>query len=168
MQYDAFIHREGQRVLADFPDCPGCQTFGDGDTIAEMAREALEGWLEAHLVGGQAPPRPVERTAGPHGSKLARVPVRAGLAAAIAIRWARHDAGLSQAKLASKAGVKQQQIQKLEDPDENPTLETLEKVARAMGLAIDVSFHTAAAVSLPPLARATGAGGSRASKRWSR
>jgi transcriptional regulator with XRE-family HTH domain len=83
-----------------------------------------------------------------------RIPVRAGLAASLAIRWARNDARLSQAKLASLARVSQQQIAKLEDPDENPTLETLEKVARALGLTLDVSLHAAPRISVPPAATA--------------
>jgi len=151
VQYDAFIHREGSRILAEFPDCPGCQTFATGDEIASTAQEALEGWLEAHLVGGKVPPRPIERTRAPEGMKLVHVPVRAGLAAVLAIRWARQDAGLSQSELGRRAGVSQQQITKLEDPDENPKIETLEKVARALGLALDVNLIEVPRVSLPPL-----------------
>src|SRR5687768_5913548 len=134
MHYAAYISREGKHVLAEFPDCPGCQTFADnGDEIADAAREALEGWLEAHLVDGQIPPRPVEHATAPAGKKIARVGVRPGLAAALLIRWARQDAGLSQRELGDLAGVRQQQIAKLENPDENPTLETLEKVGQALG-----------------------------------
>ena len=100
MQYVAHISREGKHVLAEFPDCPGCQTFPEsGDELEAAAREALEGWLEAHLVDGQIPPRPVEHTSAPQGRKLARVSVRPGLAAALLIRWARHDAELSQKEL---------------------------------------------------------------------
>ncbi len=106
------------------------------------------------MAGGEVPPRPIERASAPHGSKLVRIPVRAGLAASLAIRWARNDARLSQAKLASLARVSQQQIAKLEDPDENPTLETLEKVARALGLTLDVSLHAAPRISVPPAATA--------------
>jgi ribosome-binding protein aMBF1 (putative translation factor) len=149
VQYDAFIHREGSRVLAEFPDCSGCQTFATGEEIAAMARDALEGWLEAHLVGGKVPPRPTERARAPDGKNLVRVPVRAGLAAVLAIRWARQDAGLSQAELGRRAGVSQQQINKLEDPDENPKIETLEKVARALGLALDVNLIEAPRIELP-------------------
>lgn len=117
MHYDAYIHREGKHLLADFPDCPGCHTFADsGDELADAAQEAIEGWLEAHLVDGQVPPRPRERSVGPAGKTLARISIRAGLAAALTIRWAREDAGLSQAALGKRAGVRQQQIAKLEDP----------------------------------------------------
>lgn len=141
MHYVVYISKEGRHTLADFPDCPGCQTFSDGEDLAAVAREALEGWLEAHLVDGQIPPRPVERMSAPKGVAVARVPVRPGLAAALEIRWARRDAGLSQGALGKLAGVSQQQIAKLEDPDENPSLETLAKVARALGLEVNVEFE---------------------------
>ena len=151
MHYVAHISREGKHVLAEFPDCPGCQTFSEsGDELEAAAREALEGWLEAHLVDGQIPPRPVEHTSAPRGRKLARVSVRPGLAAALLIRWARHDADLSQKELGMLAGVSQQQVAKLEDPDENPTLESLEKVGKALGLAVSVGFVRPDHLSIPP------------------
>jgi transcriptional regulator with XRE-family HTH domain/predicted RNase H-like HicB family nuclease len=153
MHYAAYISREGQHVLAEFPDCPGCQTFADsGDEIAAAAHEALEGWLEAHLVDGQVPPRPVERMTAPAGMKLARINVRPGLTAALLIRWARQDAGLSQKELGERAGVRQQQITKLENPDENPTLETLEKVGKALGLDVQLGFEPPERVSIPAVA----------------
>ncbi|HEV3190685.1 MAG TPA: type II toxin-antitoxin system HicB family antitoxin [Polyangiaceae bacterium] len=156
MHYDAYISREGKYLLVEFPDCPGCQTFADtGDDLAQTAQEALEGWLEAHLVDGKIPPRPSDHSRAPAGKKLARIPVRAGLTAALTIRWARHDAGLTQTELGKLAGVKQQQIAKLEDPAENPTLETIEKVAKALGRAVNVGLEDRARVSIPaPLAAA--------------
>jgi predicted RNase H-like HicB family nuclease/DNA-binding XRE family transcriptional regulator len=137
MQYPARISREGKYILADFPDCPGCQTFAESrDDLQAAAKEALEGWLEAHLVSGHVPPRPspVSILGG------ARINVRPGLAAALNIRWARHEEGLSQSELGRRAGVSQQQIAKLENPDENPTVETLDKVARALRLSLDLTF----------------------------
>ncbi len=150
MHYVAYISREDNHVLAEFPDCPGCQTFADsGDEIANAARDALEGWLEAHLVDGQVPPRPVDHSTAPKGAKAARVPVRAGLAAALQIRWARQDAGLSQKELGQLAGVSQQQIAKLEDPDENPSLETLSRVGASLGLQVHVGFERIDDVAVP-------------------
>jgi len=152
MHYDAIIRREGKYVLAEFPDCPGCQTFaGSADELASAAQDALEGWLEAHLVGRQIPPRPREQMRrAPMGAKLAHVPVRAGLAAALGVRWARQDAGLTQAELGKLAGVTQQQIAKLEDPDENPSLDTLERIAKALGRGVDVALESAVRLSVPP------------------
>jgi antitoxin HicB len=149
MHYIAYISKEGRHTLAEFPDCPGCQTFSDGEDLAEVAREALEGWLEAHLVDGKVPPRPVEHTGAPQGMSLARVSVRPGLAAALQIRWARLDARLSQGELGKRAGVSQQQIAKLENPDENPSLETLAKAARALGLEVNVGFERPDTIVMP-------------------
>jgi predicted RNase H-like HicB family nuclease/DNA-binding XRE family transcriptional regulator len=157
MHYDAYVSREGKHLLVEFPDCPGCQTFADSaDALADAAQEALEGWLEAHLVDGQIPPRPISRSVAPPQKRLARIPVRVGLAAALTIRWARQDSGLSQKALGNRAGVKQQQIAKLEDPDENPTLETLEKVAKALGLSLHVELEEHARLLVPPQRRAMG------------
>ncbi len=136
MQYKAFVCRDSDQYLIEFPDCPGCQTFADSaDEVVPTASEALEGWLEAHLVDGQAPPRPKEHTV-PMGCSPLDVIVPAGLSAALSLRWARQDAGLSQAALAARAGVSQQQIAKLEHPDENPTIGTLRKVAVALELEV--------------------------------
>lgn len=177
MYYVAYISHENEHVLAEFPDCPGCQTFADDEeAIAEAAREALEGWLEAHLVDGQIPPRPRAHYGAPFGI-MARIPVRPGLAAALNIRWARHDAGLSQKALGALASVSQQQIAKLEDPDENPSLETLEKVGKALGLLVSVEFVPVERVFLPIQtaslamqardgARRAGRGGAQERGRW--
>jgi transcriptional regulator with XRE-family HTH domain len=73
------------------------------------------------------------------------VHVLPSLAAALHLRWARQDAGLSQRELAKLVGVSQQQIAKLENPDENPSLKTIEKVSKALGLEVELSFSPAAA-----------------------
>jgi predicted RNase H-like HicB family nuclease/transcriptional regulator with XRE-family HTH domain len=127
MEYIAKLTTEDGRWLVEFPDCPGCQTFGETKAQAlAMASEALEGWLEAHLEYGDAPPRPARHRG---------VPIRVGqrLAVAIQIRWLREDLGLTQRELAEKAGVSQQQIAKLEKPSGNPTIGTLEAIARNSG-----------------------------------
>lgn len=61
MQYNGVFTREGDSYLVEFPDCPGCQTFSDSEKgIRECAKEALEGWLESHIVdnNGDKVPRP--------------------------------------------------------------------------------------------------------------
>lgn len=145
MYYAAYVHREGKHWLAEFPDAPGCQTFADSaDELHGAAKEALEGWLEAHLVGGEAPTRPRVRHRAAAGRKLLRVHVDPQLATAVHLRWARLEAGLSQAELAKRVGVSQQQIAKLENPDENPTLRTVVKVLDVLGLELEISVSPAA------------------------
>ncbi len=135
MEYTAKLTQEGGRWLVEFPDCPGCQTFGKTKLKAiEMAKEALEGWLETSLLHGDVPPRP-------HPRRGTRIPLRPRLDVAIQIRWLRDDLGMTQAQLARKVGVTQQQIAKLENPDANPTIGTLDALAQnaAATLTINIS-----------------------------
>jgi transcriptional regulator with XRE-family HTH domain len=60
------------------------------------------------------------------------------LSVALQIRWLREDLGLTQLQLARKVGVSQQQIAKLENPSANPSLATLEAIAKGAGAVLDV------------------------------
>ena len=147
MWYKAIITKEKRATLAHFPDCPGCQTQADpGEDILELAQEALEGWLEAHLVQDQLPPLPSGKKdkSRARGGVEVEIPVSPSLAVRIQLRVARHNAGFSQSTLARKVGVSQQQIAALESPDANLTLGTLLRVAKALGLElnIDLSPHS--------------------------
>ena len=139
MQYLAHLAGEGRRILVTFPDAPGCQTFGNNRRAAlTRAEGALAGWLEANLVAGSAPPRPVaSRHRGPKSEWVSVNPL---LAVRLELRWARQDLGLSQGELAQRIGVTRQQIALLESPDSNLTLRTLERVARAMDLHLDIQL----------------------------
>jgi len=65
------------------------------------------------------------------------------LAVRLQLRWARQDLGLSQAALARRIDVTRQQIALLESPDSNVTLRTLERVAEAMNLNLDIKLTRA-------------------------
>jgi predicted RNase H-like HicB family nuclease/DNA-binding phage protein len=139
MDYTATVSREGKHWLAEFPDCPGCQTFAPSRTaLKKEAADALEGWLEAHLITGKAPPKPKRRAMPRRGDLSVRVPT--SLAVALQVRWARLEKGLTQGQLAKLAKVSQQQIAKLEKPGENPTIATLTRVAEAAGMRLSVGF----------------------------
>ena len=143
MQYIATLTREGANTLVSFPDCPGCQTFGRTRKRAlTNAREALEGWLEAHLVSGNAPPEPHFRPS--RSGRTAAVIVSPILAVRLQLRWARQTLGLTQSALAKRVGVTRQQIALLESPDANVTLRTLDRVARAMDLTLEVELRPTA------------------------
>ncbi len=140
MRYVARTHMEGRRTLIEFPDCLGCQTFAEPrDDIESVAREALESWLEAGLKYGEAPPRP---RLG-RGKRRDRLEVRLEptLAVRLQMRWARLDKGLSQGQLAKLVGVTRQQISLLESPDANLTLGTLEKVASALAMDLEIELQ---------------------------
>lgn len=144
MFYEAFVSRDGDSYLVEFPDCVGCQTFADSaDEVAAMAQEALEGWLEANLAERRVPPAP-KRHKAPLGASVLRVTVNPVLTIALQVRWVRQERGLSQGDLAKMVGVTQQAIAKLEDPDANPTLDTLRKVAKALDMQVTLSLDSIA------------------------
>jgi DNA-binding XRE family transcriptional regulator/predicted RNase H-like HicB family nuclease len=140
MQYVARLTKEGRRTLIEFPDCPGCQTFAEAnEDILENAREALEGWLEARLVHGDAPSQPRARAV--RDRRWLPVRVDPTLAVRLQLRWARQAAGISQAELARRVGVTRQAISLLESPDANLTLSTLVKVAQALGMELEIELQ---------------------------
>jgi DNA-binding XRE family transcriptional regulator len=146
MRFIAVCTREGTATLAEFPDCRGCQTFvrkSDGGTIKEKVSAALHSWLEAQLVAGAALPYPSARVPVPKGATTLAVDVSPALAVKIGLRLSRQRLGLTQADVAQRAGLKQQQIALVESPASNPSIKTLEKVAKALGLCLEVGLSRA-------------------------
>ena len=151
MRYPAVVTKEGKNLLANFPTCPGCHTFAPpGHDIEPEAKEALELWLESHLQERMLPPRP-PRTFKTRKGTLLWIPVAPKLAVKLELRWMREDLGVTQAELAKLAGVSQPAIAQLESPDSNPTIDTLNRVAGAMGAQID--FRPSAGESVKSYAR---------------
>ena len=151
MRYPAVVTKEGRNTLAEFPTCPGCQTFAPpGHSIEHEAKEALELWLETQLQERMLPARPPRTFKARKGAVL-WIPVEPKLAVKLELRWMRDDLGLTQSELARLAGVSQPAIAQLESPDSNPTIDTLSRVARAMGAQID--FHPVAAERVKSYAR---------------
>ena len=64
--------------------------------------------------------------------------VNYGVASAIAV--ARAKAGISQAQLASKSGIDQSDKSKLERGMGNPSVSTLNRLARAMGMELTIQI----------------------------
>jgi predicted RNase H-like HicB family nuclease len=90
--YAANITRERRYWLADFPECPGCQTFALSEhELRRVAEEALAGWLEAQIAVGAAPPTPAPVAAGQF---VWAVPVEAVLAAKLRRIWSGQPFGV--------------------------------------------------------------------------
>jgi len=138
MKYRAIVTRERYFTLAEFPDCPGCQTFvkGHADIVA-MARDALEGWLEANLGHELVPQKPgtvrISKKA-----KVLEISVPMPLAFRLELRWKRAEAKKTQAEFGKLLGMSQQQYAKLEGPRSNPTLETVQRIADRSGVSFFV------------------------------
>jgi DNA-binding XRE family transcriptional regulator/predicted RNase H-like HicB family nuclease len=141
MYFTAVLEKEGKRTLIDFPDCPGASTFAEPDEdVVAVACEALESWLEAELIQGEVPPRPAADVSIPRGAKALPVEVGPTLATRLQVRWARTAAGVSQGELARRMGVSRQLVSKIESAGSNVTVETIDRVAKALGVPWSINF----------------------------
>src|ERR1700694_891471 len=122
-------------------ECPVAQLGGDE---ADQPADANVRHLVALDTGVDPGARDLQKARG-------LSPVEPKLAVKLELRWMREDLGLTQADLAKLAGVSQPAIAQLESPDSNPTIDTLNRVARAMGAEID--FRPSAGESVKSYAR---------------
>ena len=56
------------------------------------------------------------------------------------VRWRRALRGLSQSRLADEAGLTQGQVSAIERGKANPTMDSLERIARVLGVEVDALF----------------------------
>lgn len=119
-----------------FPDVPGVIT--EGDTLDEAlfnAWEALNGVLESLVSRGENLP---ESRAVPDTS-MHPIDVEPHILTAWNLRTLRGD--LPQSDIAKRLGMTYQAYQRLENPTKgNPTIKTLEKVAKAFGKRLTISL----------------------------
>ncbi len=137
MQFHAIVQRNGRYYTVEFVDAPGCQTFGEGKADAEaMAQDAVEGWVEAHLVCGDPLPerKKIRRRLPPRAYWLTiTIPFKIAVRAELMNR--RLQLGLSQAQMAARMKVTRQAYQQLEHPDANLRLDTLTRAFEALEVA---------------------------------
>ena len=71
------------------------------------------------------------------------------------VRELREARGLSQRELAARMGTTQSVVGRLEAGGSRPTIVTLDRVADALGLRLEVRFHDVQASPKPPMRRPT-------------
>ncbi|MDR1398558.1 MAG: type II toxin-antitoxin system HicB family antitoxin [Treponema sp.] len=133
MTYNCTIEQEGDMFIAQFPDMPNIQTFGNTHEEAlTMAQEALESCLESDITRGLSIPQPAYKKGYP-------VPVANHIALSLRLRELRGEQ--SQTDIARKLGISYQAYQRLENPRKaNPTIKTLERIARMYGRELNISI----------------------------
>jgi len=135
MNYFAKLTKEADGYSVEFPELPGC--VSEGDTLQEalgMASEALDLWLKYLLDKGKDIPMPKVHA----GKGFHAIPVDARLAVAINIRISRGRR--SMAEIAESIGTSTQNYFRYEHSKANPTVSTLEKIAKATGKRLEISF----------------------------
>jgi antitoxin HicB len=138
MEYNCKIWNEknatGEDVyIAQFPDMPNIVTCGfSHEEALAMAKEALDGCLEADISQGNAIPPPA--FSGGYS-----VTVASHIALCLRLRELRGEQ--SQTDIARKLGLSYQAYQRLENPRKaNPTIKTLERIAHVFGQALTVQI----------------------------
>lgn len=136
LTYPANIVKEEDSFLVTFPDLENVVTFGA--TIEEAiqnAEDALNGCLASDFERNFSIPEPSIIT----GEDVHTITVAPHVAVAIMLRKLRADA--SQVEIARKLNIAYQVYQRLENPRKsNPTLKTLEKIARVFGKHVELGF----------------------------
>jgi transcriptional regulator with XRE-family HTH domain len=140
MRYYALIFPAGDSLVAEFPDCPGCVAVaGPVEDIGRNAAVTLRRWLEAPLFAGGSPPLPSRKAPKREGCTTLAIKVPPLLGLAVAVRHARHSQGMSLAEYARSLRISESQVAKLEHPAGYPTARSIQKAAKALGVAIPKS-----------------------------
>jgi antitoxin HicB len=134
MVYYCTIEKKGDMFIAQFPDMPNVVTGGfSQDEALAMAKEALDGCLESDVAHGRELPAPVFTDGFP-------VEVASHIDIAAQLRQLR--GAESQSGVARRLGLSYQAYQRLENPQKsNPTIKTLERIARTFGKSIAVQIQ---------------------------
>ncbi len=127
---------DSEGFIVTFPDIPGVVTEGDTkDEALYNAWEALNGVLESMVSRGLPLP---EGKAG-DDEHLFPINVESHIITAWELRKLRGD--LPQSEIAKRLGLTYQAYQRLENPIKgNPTIKTLEKVAKVFGKRLVISM----------------------------
>ncbi|MFC1592030.1 type II toxin-antitoxin system HicB family antitoxin [Thermodesulfobacteriota bacterium] len=137
LQYPAKIKKSNGSYLVSFVDFENINTWGETvEQAIANAEEALNGCLESDFERGFSIPDPSVIK----GRSVHYIPVKSHIAVALMLRRLR--AGKTQKEIARKLQISFQVYQRLENPRKaNPTIKTLEKVARAYGKHLSVGFQ---------------------------
>jgi antitoxin HicB len=136
LTYPAHIEKQDEGYLVSFPDLDNIMTYGV--TIEEAlhnAEEALNGCIESDFERNFAIPSPSTMPR----ENIYNIPVAPHIAVAIMLRSLRADR--PQVEVARQLNISYQVYQRLENPRKaNPTVNTLEKIARVFGKRIELGF----------------------------
>ncbi len=127
------IEKEGDEFIAQFPDMPNIVTCGfTNEEALAMAKEALDACLEVDISHGNEIPVPSYTDGYP-------IPIASHIVLALRLRELRGEQ--SQTDIARRLGLSYQSYQRLENPRKaNPTIKTLERIARIYGRELSISL----------------------------
>lgn len=133
MWYAGFLRHTHAGSVVRFPDFPDLTAHGaDVREATGRAEELLDRHLAGLLTGGVVPPEPSDVSAERDERRL-KVSLRPALAVMLQLRWMRQRQGLSLEQVAQRMGVSRQRVAHIESCADNWTLQTLDRMTRALG-----------------------------------
>jgi antitoxin HicB len=136
LAYPACIEKQDDGYIVTFPDMENVVTYGiTREEALHNAEEALNGCIESDFERNFLIPPPTFNSR----DETVVIPVAPHIAVAIMLRSLRADR--PQAEVARELNISYQVYQRLENPRKaNPTIKTLEKIARVFGKRIELGF----------------------------
>ena len=136
LAYPAHIEKQDDGYLVSFPDLVNIVTYGASlEEALHNAEEALNGCIESDFERNFVIPSP----AAILSENTYNIPVAPHIAVAMMLRALRADR--PQTEVARQLNISYQVYQRLENPRKaNPTVKTLEKIARVFGKRIELGF----------------------------
>ena len=130
--------KEDKYYLVEFLDLDGCLTEGETmEEALENAKEALSGYLASIFARGFKIPD----SSQVEGEDIYHIEPDADVATPIMLRKIRDEIHINQQEAARRLDISYQAYQRLENPNKcNPTIKTLEKVAKAFGKHLHLEF----------------------------
>lgn len=130
--------KEDKSFLVEFPDLEGCLTEGETlDDALKNAKEALSGYLASIFERGFTIPEPSQLKA----KNIYPIEPEPEVSTPIMLRKIREGLKINQIEAAKRLGISYQAYQRLENPNKcNPTIKTLEKVAKIFGRHLRLEF----------------------------
>jgi len=137
MYYFAQINMEDGSFNVSIPQFKNINTYGDTlEEALQNAEEALNGCIESDFNRGYKIPK----TRNFNGNNYYKIPIRSHIKLAFQLRTIRNKR--SQLELAKELGISYQAYQRLENPGRcNPTVKTLEKLARVFKKNLEISIR---------------------------
>jgi antitoxin HicB len=131
MVYHCTIEKKENMYIAQFPDMTNIVTGGfSHEEALAMAKEALDICLETDIAHGNEIPAP---------SFAEGYPISVAPHIALSLKLRELRGSQSQTDIATKLGLSYQAYQRLENPRKaNPTVKTLEKIARIYGRELQI------------------------------
>ncbi|WP_077174077.1 type II toxin-antitoxin system HicB family antitoxin [Yersinia proxima] len=135
MRYPVKLQKDGDGYFVSFPDIPEALTQGETrEEALKMARDALVTAFDFYFEDNRPVPLP-----GKLGDDFVSVP--ASVWAKVLLLNAMLEAGITNAELARRMGLKPQEVQRIVTLGHNTKIDTVEAALTALGKRLELSVR---------------------------